>query len=387
MKDYGIDFLFLACFLLPIIFGVIRGFRANDLMKIIRGIEESICFVTSFIITINFLNRSYFFDIDFIQSISINLSNFTEKYPQISYYIFLLISIIIIYGICFIPFFILNLLIFKPLLTKVENVWDNGGNLLKGFIGAIFRIPQGIIMALLFGMIVHGVVSFVPNDNLSTLVNNSKSYKYFYSKIFNPISTSNFARALPNLIGDSIKVKIVKEQIGNSNGSVESNKIVNEIVYYNGITLEEGIKSNSEIDNMAYEITRKRSSDKEKAKAIYAWVGSNVEYDYDKATEILNDNFRNKSGAIVTFKDRRGICFDYACLFTAMARASALKVRVVIGQGFDGKTWVAHAWNEVYLKEEDRWINVDPTFYKGGNYFDSKDFFEDHKKEKVIGEW
>ena len=138
---------------------------------------------------------------------------------------------------------------------------------------------------------------------------------------------------------------------------------------------------------MAYEITRKRSSDKEKAKAIYAWVGSNVEYDYDKATEILNDNFRNKSGAIVTFKDRRGICFDYACLFTAMARASSLKVRVVIGQGFDGKTWVAHAWNEVYLKEEDRWINVDPTFYKGGNYFDSKDFFEDHKKEKVIGEW
>lgn len=386
MKAYIIDFLFVICFMFPIVAGIIRGFKANDLIKVIKGIEESICFIASFLLTINLLNKSYLFNIEFLEDISSGLKDFTQAHPQITYYIFLLVSIFIIYGICLIPFFILNGIVIKPLLVKVENVWNRGGRLLKGFIGAIFKIPNGIIMVCILGMMIHGFVSFYPNKELTQFVSESKSYKYFYNKIFNPISTSNFARTLPNLIGDSIKINIVKNQ-SDSASNIESNRVTNEIVYYNGITLEEGIKSNSDIDNMAREITRKKSSDKEKAKAIYSWVGTNIDYDYDKANEILNDNFRNKSGAIITFEDRKGICFDYACLYVSMAKASSLKVRIVIGKGFDGKTWVSHAWNEVYLKEEDRWISIDPTFYKGGNYFDTNNFNDDHEKEKVIGEW
>jgi transglutaminase-like putative cysteine protease len=71
----------------------------------------------------------------------------------------------------------------------------------------------------------------------------------------------------------------------------------------------------------------------------------------------------------------------------AMARANGLKVRIITGEGFNGVSWVSHAWNEVFIPEENKWIKVDPTFYKGGNYFNSKRFDLDHRDAKIAGEW
>ncbi|KAJ49331.1 membrane-bound protein [Clostridium tetanomorphum DSM 665] len=70
-----------------------------------------------------------------------------------------------------------------------------------------------------------------------------------------------------------------------------------------------------------------------------------------------------------------------------MCRANNLKVRLITGQGFNGVSWVSHAWNQVYIAEENKWINVDTTFYKGGNYFNSKRFDLDHKDSSIAGEW
>jgi hypothetical protein len=57
------------------------------------------------------------------------------------------------------------------------------------------------------------------------------------------------------------------------------------------------------------------------------------------------------------------------------------------GEGFNGVSWVSHAWNEVYIPEEDKWYKVDPTFFKGGNYFNSRRFDLDHRDAKVAGQW
>ncbi|NFF68539.1 transglutaminase-like domain-containing protein, partial [Clostridium sporogenes] len=73
--------------------------------------------------------------------------------------------------------------------------------------------------------------------------------------------------------------------------------------------------------------------------------------------------------------------------FIAMCRANDIKVRLITGEGFNGVSWVSHAWNQVYIPEEGRWINVDTTFYKGGNYFDTKRFDIDHRKSQIAGEW
>ncbi len=168
-----------------------------------------------------------------------------------------------------------------------------------------------------------------------------------------------------------------------------SNGFINEIIIYNGTTIDEGIKSNDEIDAKAVQLTRDASNDRERAKILYDWIGSNIKYDDEKAELVLsgiNTEQMPESGARCAFDTRSGVCFDKACLYVAMSRASGLKVRLISGEAFDGEKYVGHAWNQIYLKDENKWINVDTTFYDAGNYFDSN-LFNEHKVENIAGEW
>ena len=42
--------------------------------------------------------------------------------------------------------------------------------------------------------------------------------------------------------------------------------------------------------------------------------------------------------------------------------------------------------NQVYQKMKN-WINVDPTFYMAGDYFDNEDFYRDHLNAEIAGEF
>ena len=166
---------------------------------------------------------------------------------------------------------------------------------------------------------------------------------------------------------------------------IESNS--NIIVYYNGVTLEDGIKSNEEINDKAREIVKNSKNDREKAERIYAWVGSNIHYDFEKAEKALGEEGVTNSGAIVAWNTRSGICFDYACLYVAMCRAVELESRIITGEAYDGDNYGPHAWNQVYLEDEGIWVNVDSTFYLSGNYFDNYDFEADHLNAEIVGQW
>ncbi len=107
----------------------------------------------------------------------------------------------------------------------------------------------------------------------------------------------------------------------------------------------------------------------EKLAAIFSYITDNITYDHELAATV-------KSGYIPypddVLKKGSGICFDYASLFAAMARAQGIPTRLVIGYATD----IYHAWNEVYT-EETGWISaelllarkgynlVDSTFYAG----------------------
>lgn len=234
------------------------------------------------------------------------------------------------------------------------------------FILIISGIIAGCIQAgIIIGMLI------LPNVVFNNKVNNlfiDNSIKQQYSA---------------NEANKSSINKIVKKLQSGESGSPK------EIVFYNGTTIDEGIKSSEEIDRKAIELTKKATTDREKAKILYTWIGSNIKYDDDKAKEVLSENDIKKmpeSGARAAFENRSGICFDKACLYVAMSRAINLKVRLLGGQAFNGKEYVSHAWNQVYLNDEGKWINVDSTFYTGGNYFDSN-LFEKHKVEEIAGEW
>lgn len=235
------------------------------------------------------------------------------------------------------------------------------------FISALAGAAKGVIVVL---------IMFIGIVILNTTIGRD-----FPINIFNDISGYNM---IYNTISQNFNVSNGKITYSDEEKYIPTSNV---LIYYNGVTLEDGIRSNSEIDSKAIEITKFKENDLEKARSLYVWIGSNIEYDFDKAYKTLNNNSCGNSGAIEAWITRKGICFDYACLYVAMARAINLKVRLITGSAYDGVQYGPHAWNEVYLENEDVWIPIDSTFYMSGDYFNNNNFYDDHIKEIIAGEW
>ena len=104
----------------------------------------------------------------------------------------------------------------------------------------------------------------------------------------------------------------------------------------------------------------------DKVAAVYDYVVHNLEYDYEKA-ETVKSGYLPELDAVLELK--KGICFDYAALMTAMLRSQEVPCKLVVGYAGD----IYHAWISVWT-EEDGWIDgaiffdghqwkrMDPTF-------------------------
>jgi len=287
-------------------------------------------------------------------------------FPVCIYVIYKLVALIF-YGICLISVF--------PILDGIETKVRSKSDGFKRTLGVFFQLPRAFVYLLVISFALNIFSVFYKDQEIDKYLQQSKLYNNICKEVVIPITKSTVAKQLPNIINNSFKI-----QIKNINKP-------NSVVYYNGITLEEGIKSNAKIDDYAKQLISNPSNTYASAKEIYSWVGQNVDYDSEKANLILNNNFRIGSGAVQTFETKKGICFDYACLYVAMCRANNIKVRMITGDGFNGVSWVGHAWNQVYIVKENRWVNVDTTFSKGGNYFDTQRFNLDHKTSDIAGEW
>lgn len=312
---------------------------------------------------------------------------------------------------------IASILTFMLILLKYENINNVLSYFIKNILGhsylanGIIKILGIIVLFIIIKFIIKSIISIVQSTIFSggkKVINESKTLLIIFSTIFGiarvcifililfvPIIMFNSIPNNPykiNVFNDVSAFNKMEEIIDNNKSKFINNGLIkdiqaNRIIYYNGVTLDEGVKSNDAINEKARKIVSSSKNDREKAKKIYSWIGSNITYDYDKANKILNSQNVKNSGAIPAYEEGKGICFDYACLYVAMARATSIKVRLVNGEAFNGEKYVSHAWNEVYLSDEKKWIKVDPTFYNAGNYFDSDKFDDIHKKENIAGEW
>ncbi len=119
--------------------------------------------------------------------------------------------------------------------------------------------------------------------------------------------------------------------------------------------------------NKSFEITQKDDSEIKRVYTIYQYVIDLLAYDTAKA-KIANEVYMLPVlDSIVNTK--KGICFDYAALMTAMLRVQGIPTRLITGYTDLGY----HAWVEIYLKDvgwinpriyfkEKTWKRVDPTF-------------------------
>ena len=94
-------------------------------------------------------------------------------------------------------------------------------------------------------------------------------------------------------------------------------------------------------------------------------------YDTAKASSVQSGYLPNVD---LVLAQKKGICFDYAALMTAMLRSQDIPTKLVVG--YTGNRY--HAWINVYLEGQGwvdniiyfdgtSWKLMDPTFASSGN--------------------
>jgi hypothetical protein len=115
------------------------------------------------------------------------------------------------------------------------------------------------------------------------------------------------------------------------------------------------------------------TTDHEKARAAFIWVASNIQYDIANMFAL---NFYEKPQEKVSkpLRERKGICENYAALFTEICNRCGLKAYVIEGytkqNGF--ADYIPHAWSAAQIG--DTWFLFDPTW--GSGYANGGKFYK-----------
>ena len=375
-----VSIILVLIFVIPIFLGFIKGFNYRSGKYELFNLEKDIVVLVT--IVLGAINSNIILNIlNYIKSNIVFLNNLNGLAYRIYYIIGFIILLIILYNIIMLFIRLINLIIFDPLLKLIDRLGQSLGTGFTRICGVIFAIPNSIINIIIAAFIIKALLLLPLPTYIINQIDNNNIYNYLNTNIVEQITDSSLVKNFPKLLNNSLKIE------NGNNGELSDNNSNGAITYYNGVTLAQAVKSSPAIDAKTQEIIAGKRTDEAKAYAIYQWVGQNITYDNKKAQELEEGDVNLKSGAIAAFDTREGVCFDYASLYVAMARDAGLKVRLITGEGFDGTQWVSHAWNQVYIPSQNKWINVDCTFYDAGNFFNSSDFNEYHKDASIAGQW
>ena len=375
-----VSIILVLIFVIPIFLGFIKGFNYRSGKYELFNLEKDIVVLVT--IVLGAINSNIILNIlNYIKSNIVFLNNLNGLAYRIYYIIGFIILLIILYNIIMLFIRLINLIIFDPLLKLIDRLGQSLGTGFTRICGVIFAIPNSIINIIIAAFIIKALLLLPLPTYIINQIDNSNIYNYLNTNIVEQITDSSLVKNFPKLLNNSLKIE------NGNNGELSDNNSNGAITYYNGVTLAQAVKSSPAIDAKTQEIIAGKRTDEAKAYAIYQWVGQNITYDNKKAQELEEGDVNLKSGAIAAFDTREGVCFDYASLYVAMARDAGLKVRLITGEGFDGTQWVSHAWNQVYIPSQNKWINVDCTFYDAGNFFNSSDFNKYHKDVSIAGQW
>lgn len=192
--------------------------------------------------------------------------------------------------------------------------------------------------------------------------------------------------ALPFTAGNGSYTLDVREHVGDelySNLFQETVEVTLEdeftpFLYPNQYTW---FSEDSQAVKKASELTEGCGSGLDAVTQIYNYVIENVEYDYDKAASVQSGYLPDVDE---TLSSKKGICFDYAALMTAMLRSQGIPTKLEIG--YSGEIY--HAWINTYLEETGwvdhiiefdgkNWSLMDPTLAAGNDSSSVKDYVGD----------
>ena len=125
----------------------------------------------------------------------------------------------------------------------------------------------------------------------------------------------------------------------------------------------------------------------DKVATVYDYVVTNLSYDYEKAATVKSGYLPELDNVL---EAKKGICFDYAALMTAMLRSQEVPCKLVVG--YAGQTY--HSWISVWTEENgwvdgaiffdgQSWKRMDPTFASSQERSDEIMEFIEHGNYRV----
>ncbi len=382
--------------MIPLLEGMLSTFSRENMRISMKKLFINIEFLASLILSI-FFTKKIFFDNagTMYEQIYIKIPDAVIEFLAGNDVLTYLIAVPVLFILITLVIKVISYLLEKILINPLADLIYSCLSAMKAFprklILGLSNIPKSLFIVILCVILLNFISYYVTIPMLSQSLNQSETYQFIYDKAIYPILNSNIAKRIPVIVDDTFR-KVQGRYLEDPTIDIPKEADyqdgrVRVIRYFNGVTLDEAVKSTSEIDSLAKKITKGETDSREKAYLVYEWITKNIEYDFEKVKAVSKDPKGVTSGTITAFESRKGICFDYSCLFISMCKASGLKVRLITGLGFSGIAWGDHAWNQVYLSEEDTWINVDTTFGTQIDYFDNSDFDVDHKYATIQGEW
>ena len=114
------------------------------------------------------------------------------------------------------------------------------------------------------------------------------------------------------------------------------------------------------------------NTDKEKSRAIFIWIATNIQYDIENMFAI-NPQEKYEDKIAKPLKTKKGVCENYAALFNDICAKSGIKSYVI--EGYTKQNGVInnlpHAWCAALIEGD--WCLLDPTFgsgyVNGGKYY------------------
>lgn len=394
----GINFITITVvciFFMPLIIGLLNPLTKEKIRHSLLGIIKSMNFLLSILLSF-YLTKAIFSDTknsfnEFLNKHLSSAGNFLSQY-QHDIVAFVIVMFVLMCAI----YFIMELLaipvyrhVITPITNRISSASASMNPKAKRMFSGLWQLPKAVIMVLVFSLLLNFYTNFINNPAANGYIEASAAYQAISKSIIKPVLSANLIKNAPAQVSDAFR-KAAEDFTPANTASTGAPNYWNlpAIKYFNGMTIDEAVKSSTEIDDMAKQIVGKEKNDKEKSYLLYSWVSKNIRYDKAKAEIVMKTPSRVNSGSLVTYQERTGVCFDYSCLYVSMCRAVDLKVRLVSGLGYSGKDWGEHVWNQVYIESEKKWINVDTTFGNSGyNYFDTADFSDSHRYDVVQSEW
>lgn len=122
-----------------------------------------------------------------------------------------------------------------------------------------------------------------------------------------------------------------------------------------------------DVDSAVLLVSKRFIRPLQKARAIFFWIASTVKYDYYLySNNLVQPIFDNNLDAQYTFKTKKGVCQNYANLYSYMCEKVGLECKSISGWGKnfpicinpEGET--NHSWNAVKINK--KWILLDATW-------------------------